>query len=90
MQKLTRILQSIFCTRFITACKYAHLAHVSRVVYLFSKRACSTARFIKSDPAWISNIVTATRPKYRVRYELYQIQDRRLEFLYVRFSSSVP
>ena len=48
MQKLTCTLQSIFCTRFIIADKYAHLAHVSRVIHLFSKRACSPARFMET------------------------------------------
>ena len=47
-KKLTCTLQSIFCTRFIIANKYAHLAHVSRVIHLFSIRACSPARFMKT------------------------------------------
>ena len=82
--------QSMFCTRFIIASKYAHLVHVSRVFHLFSKRACLSASFIKTiRHGKYSNRSTATRPQFRVRIELDQIQDCRLECLNVRFSCSI-
>ena len=36
------------CVIIAIADKYAHLAHVSRVIHLFSKRVCSLARFIET------------------------------------------